>query len=253
MKTRRAFAYATAVAALMSIGAVSFAQDGAVAALSTRFDVAYVSKYVWRGIPQTSEGAVQPSLTFSHSSGLSYNLWASEDIDKGEFTEHDHTLNYAWNAGKLAMNAGYIYYAFPNTSYASTSEVYASACMGGTFSPTVSINYDVDEADGFYASLGGGCACPVPWGKGTPTSLNLSARLSFSSANYNRFWFGKGKAALSDLYLSASVPITLTGKASLTPSLSYYTVLDSDLREGLDAAGLKPSNLVAAVTMSYAF
>jgi hypothetical protein len=42
--------------------ALPFASSGDEAAvapdIATKFDLAYVSKYVWRGIPQTSEGAV---------------------------------------------------------------------------------------------------------------------------------------------------------------------------------------------------
>lgn len=250
MKARRTIIYlALACAVVVCSGGTAFAQDDAAPAVTTRFDAGYVSKYVWRGIPQTAEGAFQPSITLSHSSGLAYNLWASEDIDKGEFTEHDHTLSYSWSAGGTGMSAGYIYYAFPNTNYLSTSEVYASAAFAAPLSPTVSINYDIDEASGFYASLGGSHAWDLPDEVG---SLALSAKLSLSSASYNKFWFGKDELALSDLYLSASVPLAI-GRATLTPSLSYSTIIDGSLRDGLSAMGLKPDNFVGGLTMSYAF
>jgi len=222
-------------------------------AISAKLDVVYVSKYVWRGIPQTNKGAVQPSLTLSHPSGLSYNFWASRDVDSGKFTEHDHTLNYSWNTGKVGVNGGLVYYAFPNTPFVNTAEVYAVACFQGPLSHSVSINYDINEAHGLYVSLTGGYACSLPWRKAAPANLNLSARLSFSSANYNRFWFGKDKTALSDLFLSASVPISVGNATSLTPSLGYYTVIDSDLRDALEGSGLKANNLVGCLTISCAF
>ncbi len=244
---------------LWGIGILLVACGGAIAQsepalpLSTKLDVAYVTRYVWRGIPQTNEAAVQPSLTVSHPSGLSLNLWASQDIDAGQMRENDYTLNYAWEAGGATMNAGFIYYAFPNTSFASTSELYASTCFGGPLSPSVSVNYDVDEARGLYASLSADYACCVPWSKGSPTNLNLFGKLSFSSAAHNGFWFGVNEAAVSDLYLSASIPVSLGGSATLTPSIGYSTVIDGALRDALSSAGLEPDNLIGSLTLSREF
>jgi len=252
VKKRRSLLFGVAVGlALGWAGTASIAQDEAVPELSTKLDIAYVSKYVWRGIPQTSEGAVQPSLTLSHSSGLSLNFWASEDVDRGKFTEHDYTVNYAWDTQGLAMNAGYIYYAFPNTSYPSTSEIYYSVCFGGLLSPTFSVNYDINEAKGFYAGLAVGYCCPVALSK-MSTSLSLGAKLSYSNSRYNAFWFGKDKSGLADLYLTASMPFSV-GKASVTPSLSYYTIVDDALSDGLSGMGLKSNNFVGGLTASYAF
>lgn len=250
---RRALLFVVAVGfALSWVGTASLAQDDVVPELSTKLDIAYVSKYVWRGIPQTSEGAVQPSLTLSHSNGLSLNFWASEDVDRGEFTEHDYTANYAWDTDGLAMNAGYIYYAFPNTSYPSTSEIYYSVCFGGLLSPTFSVNYDINEVKGFYASLAAGYSCPVALSKAVSTSVSLGAKLSYPNSHYNAFWFGKDKSGLADLYLTASMPFTI-GKASVTPSVSYYTIVDNTLSEGLSGMGLKSNNFVGGLTASYAF
>jgi uncharacterized protein (TIGR02001 family) len=245
MKTYKSLVRTIAICVvLVALGAAAQAQD----AMTTKLDAAYVSKYVWRGIPQTQDGAFQPSLTFSGSNGLSFNFWASQDSNKDEFTENDYTLNYAWSAGKTAWNAGYIYYAFPNTSYVSTSELYASAGFSGPLAPVVSINYDVDEADGFYLALSGSHSLPV----GKSTVLSLSGRIGLSSADYNKFWFGVDSTALSDLYLSASVPFTV-GKMTLTPSLGYTTLLSSKLKDGPSMSGLKSDNFIAGLTVSVGF
>jgi len=220
--------------------------------VSAKLDLAYVSKYVWRGIPQTDKGAIQPSFTLSHSNGLSYNFWASKDVDKGKFTEHDHTLNYSWNTDKIGVNGGLIYYAFPNTPFVNTAEIYAVVYINGLLSPSFSVNYDFNEAHGLYVSLAGSHACSLPWRKTASANLNLSARLSFSSGSYNKFWFGKDKTALSDLFISVSAPISLGDAISLTPSLSYYKIIDSDLRAALEIGGLKADNLVGCLTVSCA-
>ncbi len=235
-----------AIATVTVLGQCALAQTPAI---STRVDVAYVSKYIWRGIPQTTDGAFQPSLTLTHSKGLSFNYWASYDTDKSDFTENDYTLNYSWSGGKVAMNAGCIYYAFPNTSYPSTSEVYVSAGLNCPLSPTLAVNCDIDEAEGFYASLGASHSLPL--GNGS-NSLLLSGRIGLSSSDYNSYWFGEDSTALSDLYLSASVPFTV-GKTTLTPSLSYTKLLSSKLKDSPNMIGLDSSHLVGGMSVSMSF
>lgn len=248
-----------AIMAACVFGAVWAQDDAASSAISTNLDLAYVSKYVWRGLALNPDPALQPSLTFTHSSGASFNTWGSMDTtnvgeqigygDKsGSFTEIDYTLSYAW-AGKFKYTAGLVDYTFPHTGFDSTTEAYASVCFGGALSPSLSVNYDFDEVEGYYASLSFSYACALSPARKTATSLNFGARVSYASANYNAFYFGVDKGALTDLLLSASVPFPLTDKLSLTPAVYYSMVLDSDLRDAVN----KPDNFVAGLTLSYAF
>lgn len=252
MRVRRGIA--SGVLAVIWLGGVTAnAQETAKPAVATTLDVACVSKYVWRGIPQTQEAAVQPSLTLAHASGLSANFWASQDLDAGETREHDYTLNYTWS-GRATMNAGYIYYAFPNTTYASTSELYINTVLPGKLSPSLSLNYDLDEADGFYLALSGGCPIPLGGRKSSAACMNVSARLGFGSADYNKFWFyGTDQAGFSDLYLSAGVPLSMGKTWRVTPSLNYTAVIDGGLRSKLSANGLNPDNFYVGLAASAAF
>lgn len=237
---------------------VAFASDDPEEEISASLDTAYVSKYIWRGNVINPDPAFQPSLTFSHSSCLSYNLWASMDTtdvagESGNITEVDHTFSYAWNLKSVDMTAGYIYYTFPNTTFASTSEFFASACFGGKFSPTLTVNYDVDEAKGMYFSIAGGYSCPMPWKKIASSEMNLSVKVGFATADYNDFYFfATDKSAFTDLVLTASVPYQ-AGKWSITPSISYSTVLDGDLRDALSANDMDSDNFFGGVTLSVGF
>lgn len=222
--------------------------------VSTKLDLPYVSKYVWRGTVPNSDPAFQPSLTLTHSSGVSFNLWASLDAtdvnkEKDHATEIDYTLNKAWSAGKIAMNAGLIDYTFPNTPFPTTSEVYASAGLGGKYSPTLSINYDFDEANGFYASLGAGYSCSISRNKSASKPVNFSARLSYASANYNKFYFSAPESAFTDLLLTAGIPFSAGKSWSVTPAINYSTVLDGALRDGVK----DPDNFFTTLTASYEF
>ena len=83
-------------------------------------------------------------------------------------------------------------------------------------------------------------------------SLLLSGRIGLSSSDYNSYWFGEDSTVLSDLYLSASVPFTV-GKTTLTPSLSYTTLLSSKLKDSPNMSGLDSSHLVGGMSVSMSF
>lgn len=234
---------------LVITAAAAYAE--AESAVSTKFDVAYVSKYVWRGIVPNPDPCLQPSLTFAHKSGASLNVWGSADLtnfydERNHITELDYTLDYATQLGGRSVNGGLIHYTFPNTPFDSTTEAYGTVCFGGKFSPSLSANYDFDEAHGAYMSFTTGYACTMPWQKEEPTNLNLSARLSYATAGYNGFYFGVDKAAFTDLLLSASVPLKTKGKVAFTPVVSYSKVLNTELRNSLE----DPDNFYAGMTAS---
>lgn len=238
---------------LVAAGAVG-AQEADNSALSASVDATYVSKYVWRGIVQTESGAFQPSVTVSHKSGLAANFWASHDLDAGEIREHDYTLSYTWSTGPAEMGVGYIYYAFPNTTAPSTSEIYLSAAFDGKFSPALTLNYDIDEADGFYLALSSGYDIPLGRPDSGLTCLNLSGRVGFGSSGYNDYWFfGANKSAVTDVFVSAALPLQAGKTWTITPSLNYTAVLDGGLRNALTSNGLKKNCFYVGVSASAAF
>jgi hypothetical protein len=225
--------------------AAAIAQD-----ISTSFDLAYCSKYVWRGMPVNSEPVLQPSLTVSHSSGLSFNLWGSYDLtvnngNKDRFTEIDYTLSYSWKPASTAYSAGILRYEFPNTAFAKTHEVYLSASFDAPYAPVLAINYDFDQADGLYANFGVGSTCKLGIDE-TAKQVNLSAKLGMATGNYNKFYFaGHTEAAFTDIYLGASLPLT-AGKVTVTPLVAYSSILDGGLRDAYS----RPDNLMFCVTAS---
>lgn len=258
MKTRKSISYllAAGCTVIAAAGVVS-AQDSVAPKLATKLDVSYVSKYIWRGAVLNPDAAVQPSLTITAPSGLSYNLWMSENTTTGvagaanAVVENDHTINYPFTLGKLGMNAGYIYYAFPNTSYASTQELYASACLGGKFSPTVSVNYDCDFVRGAYIALSSGYCCGMPFSKDPSRLLNLSAKLGIGTGSYNKRAYAGApdKTALLDFVVGANTTFSLGGNYSVTPSISYSTIIDNSVSKVVS----EPDNFIAGLTVSSTF
>lgn len=251
--SRKSFYTIILSCALVVAGTAVFADDEPT--LSTSLDLACVSKYVWRGIPVNDDAAAQPSLTVEHANGLSLNFWGSMDAtdvagQSGNFTELDYTLNYVWaDRSGHPLNVGLIVYTFPNTDFDTTSEVYGSYCFGGKYSPIVAVNYDFDEANGYYASLSAGYDCVIPGSRKAP-SLGLSAKLGCGSANHNSFYYGADKDAITDGLIAAALPITVSDRITITPSISYSTIIDSDLKAAVRANDLKTDNFFIGVTVS---
>ena len=99
------------------------------------------------------EPVIQPSLTVSHPSGLSFNVFGSYDLtyingNKDRFTEFDYTLGYSWKSASTAYSVGITHYEYPNTAYAKTHEVYIKASFDAPLSPVLALNYDVDAVHG---------------------------------------------------------------------------------------------------------
>lgn len=238
---RTIFRLASACAAVGLVAVLpAFGETLTGAGVSARFELAWASRYVWRGIPQTKSWALQPSVTLAHESGLSFNYWASRDADKADFTENDYTLSYSRQAGETTVNAGVVHYAFPNTSSPATSEVYVGLANGGAFSPSLTVNWDFDEADGVYAAVGVSRSVPVSNGA---RELQFTARLGGATARYNGYWFGVHSAALSDVYVGTSLPFRV-GEVTLTPSLGWSSLISKKLRNSPNMQGLKRDSLI---------
>ena len=212
-------------------------------------DVPVVSAYVWRGQVLNDEAVVQPGLTGTIG-GFSVNAWSSMDLtdnqdSSGEFDEMDWTVSYSRTVGKFELGAGVVQYTFPNSTlateaadgtatvedYPGTVEVFASVGVDVPLAPALAVYYDVDEIEGLYAVASVGHSFELM----DKVGLDLKAALGFGDADYNAGYFGLDDAALNDLVLGAALPIAVTENLSLTPSLGYMLLPDSDLEDAAEA------------------
>lgn len=261
MKTNRKWNWMSVVCAAACMAGAGPAMGGAAV------DVPLLSSYVWRGQVLNKEAVLQPGLT-ADAYGFSVNAWSSMDLtdqngSKSEFTEFDWTLSYSYALDMVELGAGVVAYTFPGVTVeseaedgtvtgeaaAGTTEIFASVGVDVLLAPALTVYYDVDEIEGLYAVASVGHSFELM----EKVGLDLSASLGFGDKDYNNGYFGHDKSALNDLVLGAALPITITEEISLTPSISYMMLPDSDLGDAAEAAFGEKDSVYGGVTLSCAF
>lgn len=227
--------------------------------ISATLDLSYVTKNVWRGLVVNDDPALQPSLTLAHPNGLSLNFWGTLDTtdiagERGNITEIDYTLDYEWSEKNIGLNAGVSYFTYPNVGGAESGEVYAAACFGGAWAPSLAVNYDFKDIKGTYLSFGIGQDCSLTPSKAeNPLLLGLYAQVGYGTAPYNKGYFGVDKSTFNDVLVSASLPLTVNDRLTLTPAISYAAFLDDEIKDGARDQGSDTSTWFGGVTASYTF
>jgi hypothetical protein len=215
-------------------------------AFSLTTSASFMSKYVWRGQLLNDDYVFQPSAAIGYGN-LTASWWGNVDMteyhkDAGgndnqwEFTEHDWTIGYANTIpgiDLLKYSVGAIYYYFPSlTDDGDTVEAYAGLGLDVPLSPTVTIYRDIDEGDCTYAafSVSHSIESLFELAPDMPVGMTASASVGWGNKAYNKFyWSGLDDSALNDLTMSVGFPIPVMGW-TLTPSVNYVTLLDSDVR-----------------------
>jgi hypothetical protein len=207
-------------------------------------DVTWNSKYVWRGINFVDDPVLQPSLWLS-CCNFTAGVWGSmETTDVNEmpggderamkFTEVDLYLSYTKQFGPACVTAGVGDYLYPNTDYNSTAELSLVAAFGVPLTPVLSLYRDIKEADGLYTSLGVSQAIPGVWQVSDAIAVSapvLSASIGYGNSLHNAFYYWYADAALGDMTVNASVPISVGSSLYITPAAHYAMLLNSDIKD----------------------
>lgn len=230
----------TSLVGLMILGMATLASaDVEGLPITVSVDGSFNSKYVWRGINVVDDFVFQPSITLGYGA-WSLNFWGNyETTDantyygtstgKNRFTEWDTTLSYSHPFEMGNATFGVIYYDFPNTGFKSTTEIFGSLAMNGAYSPTISFNYDIDEAEGFYAKFSGSKDFQI----GDPAgSVVVSGWFGFANNAFNKYYYGNDKTTFADLGLDARYTHSFTESAYGFLSLTYTTLLDKGHLQG---------------------
>lgn len=284
MKTHSGFKkwFAIGLLAFTVLAAVPVAQLRAEEEKPTGdLTTAVMNQYAWRGY-ELSRGSivVQPSLTLGYS-GFSANLWGNMDTKAyspagasypGTWNETDLTLSYSRTMGLFTVGGGYIYYSLASLNRDAadrndSQELFATVSLNALLSPTLTIYKEIDHYRNWYFLLG--ISHVVELNKMLSLKLAASAGylLSTDADTYPKF--DSSAAATSDKFnnfhegtLSASLPIKVSDRITITPTLSYVFPLANDARDEMKGLGLKgttvPSErdssfVVGGITASFSF
>jgi hypothetical protein len=236
----------SALALSMTFAAAASAQDFSV-------DLSYMSKYVWRGAVLDENAVFQPSLT-GGMGNLSVNLWGNMNLDTENSPRHlnewDYTVDYSASFDKIGVSAGIIGYTFPNTGLLGTTELYVGASYDVICSPAVKVFQDIEGVDGTYVSLSGGYSVPV----GELTAIDLGAAIGYGSGEMNQMLYSAAAGAgLADVLVNVGATFPITELFSVTPSIIFTSILNSDGQDAYDAADKDYTNILFGLTASASF
>jgi len=229
MKMNRASAM---VASMLAAAAVARAGDGP----TVRFVLTPLSQYSFRGMMMTNGPVLQASATAEYR-GAHVTVFTNQDMDRvnarrWKVGELDLDAGYDYTREKATISGGVIRYTFPNTTYVSTTELYAGVSSSLPLHPSVRGFFDVDAFNGVYVTFDAyhgvtlyRARAKVKW------EAVLSAGAGLGSANHNVAYYGARQAGMADVHPTLTLPLTL-GRWKLTPTLGYVTLLTGALRRG---------------------
>ena len=226
-------------------------------ATSATASVSYMSRYVSRGQVLSRSGVIQPSIDLDYH-GLSMNVWANYDTDRGarEINETDVTLSYNYTIKGLTMSAGYSYLGVLD---ANTEEAFVSASYDTLLTPTLTYYQDLrlGKAGGF-AILSISQESPEIW-HGITVGCGAQAGYNFKNATMGTNEDGR---RFNDFYngeVSMNVNIPVTKAITIAPMIAYDFPLSKDARHAISDArrdvgdGTNSSILWGGVTVSVGF
>ena len=156
-----------------------------------------------------------------------------------EFTEYDYYADYTTTIAEgIDLSVGVINYYFPSVDQ--TTELYAGLTLTEVpLSPSVTWYNDVDSVEGSYISFAVGHSVDeiASLDESTPIGMEIGASVGYGSKSYNKYYWSNDDTAyvhddagMNDLSISVAFPFSL-GSWTVTPSINYVTLLDSDVRE----------------------
>ena len=218
-------------------------------------DLALQNSYVWRGQVINDEAVLQPAVTATKG-GFSLNAWGNFNLtdvvteDGADFSEIDLTLSYGRTFGEISVGAGYIEYVFPNTIFAATREIYLTCSLPALpIVPAITVNYDFNEADGFYGNFSLSYARSLC----DAVSASVFTSLGAGSSDYNNFYFGVDDTALNDFNAGCSLTVKVCNNLVLVPAVQYITLVGSDVEVASRELYKDDSQVVASLKASYSF
>lgn len=240
-----------------------------------------LSAYVFNGQVGNDEAVFQPGLDVTGPLGLGYSLWANMDLtdsdrswapdSAGKWSELDLGLNWTspWE-GPVSLTLGGTYYAYPQNDSSigedadgepiaskapadGSYEVYAKIKAADVLlSPALKVCHDMDNQDDWIAIFSIGHSFDLM----EKISLDLGAAVGYAGKYYVSSNYGsESGSAFTHAQVDAGLNFAINEKASVGIKGSYSSILDSDMRDDIEAGDVYPDVDIffGGVTASYSF
>jgi len=217
-------------------------------------DLAWNSKYVWRGINVTEDPVLQPAITFGYGD-LSLNVWANLDTTavndyEWQANEIDYTLDYSASWEKMNFSVGGIFYQFPGLHDVDTVEVYGAVGLDVPSSPTLTVYQDLDEHDGTYMVLSFGHTFEDVWKPSSAVRMGVDVGMSFGygTRKHNLFYYGADASGWADATVTLGLPFAIGEHVTVTPAVHHSWILSDGLSDALGEDSAFWAGVSVAVT-----
>jgi uncharacterized protein (TIGR02001 family) len=242
-----------AIVSVMMLGMVVSMGSAAMAAMEVEV-AAYAGvfdKYLWRGFDLSGSEPVAQGGVDVTAGSFTLSLWSNvqlsddvaEGLDGGEVNETDITLDYSTDLNDLvSLSVGNVTYAIASAD--DTNEAYLTVGLNTLLNPSVSVNWDWDQADedGLFYVL----AIGHDFNVSDALTVSLSANAGYNQKNYS---VDETYSAWHNAEFGVNADYALSEQLSLSPSFVYSTPLSDDAK---DVAGID-DEMAAGLTVNFTF
>jgi hypothetical protein len=180
------------------------------------------------------------------------------DNQSGRFARFDWSLLYAQELEDVLLTFGVVSYNLPNGRdflfgvRGSTTELMLEAVTNvWGVSPSLRINYDVDEVEGIYANLGvrKDIELAEKW------NLDANIDLGWMDEDQASWNYGQAPAAsgFADLQVTSNLNYTLDDHTRLTFGIGISEVIDSEFQEWFDILGIDTMQTWASLGVLWSY
>lgn len=239
----------SAAAAMMSAGLLAAGTNELEEAedkfISAEVSVDVMSSYMWRGQILSDVPVWQPGATLSADLGdygaLNANVWSSFRLtSRRDGTpvsgmgnqEIDYTVSYAKSLGDFDLEAGHIWYTFPNSrNEGNSEELYLSVAYNNDFvTPTAAVYWDYRDNDDdglFYGSLSLAHEFELTEG----LTLTPSVSMGLGTDAYMRAYVEDvNHTAFLDQTVGLALAYAVTDWMSVGAQVNYTWIVDKEAR-----------------------
>jgi len=188
-------------------------------------DATIYSDYIWRGLHKY-DTSVSPSAYVRFPSFCIKAVGIAETGEDGGMGEVDASFEYFFSVRQLDFSAGYIFYAYDESPYSNTSELFGTVSWktGTPIYPSLELYWDVDEADALYGRVGVTYADHIE-----SLSYKLMATLGAATDNFPETYFLVSESGLIDFEISFSMTIPVSEQISFRPFGGYSALVNDNI------------------------